>query len=396
MKILSITAQKPSSTGSGVYLTEVVKALKEQGHVQAVMAGVTREDKIELPEGVTLYPVYFESEELPYPVVGMSDEMPYKSTRYMDMTKEMTECFKNSFLKVLDQAITEEKPDLILCHHLYYLTALVRERYPEKKVYGFCHNTDLRQMENTSFQREFIMEQIPKLDRIFALQKMQKEVIRKTYQMAGDSIHIIGTGYNSHIFFRTREKASSNDQVKRMIFAGKITQKKGVKSFLRALNLLEYDKEHLKIILAGGAGNEKEYQEITELAEKCKYEVEFAGCVSQIRLAELYNESDIFVLPSMFEGLPLTVIESLACGDRVVMTELPGVKEWLDETVPGADIRYVPLPRMKGADEPVEEDLPAFEERLAKSLDMALNERMQIISDVSNISWEKIAEEVIR
>lgn len=39
MKILSITAQKPSSTGSGVYLTEVVKALKEQGHVQAVMGG---------------------------------------------------------------------------------------------------------------------------------------------------------------------------------------------------------------------------------------------------------------------------------------------------------------------------------------------------------------------
>ena len=69
MKILSITAQKPSSTGSGVYLTEVVKALKEQGHVQAVMAGVTREDNVELPEGVTLYPVYFESEELPYPVL---------------------------------------------------------------------------------------------------------------------------------------------------------------------------------------------------------------------------------------------------------------------------------------------------------------------------------------
>lgn len=73
-----------------------------------------------------------------------------------------------------------------------------------------------------------------------------------------------------------------------------------------------------------------------------------------------------------------------------------GVKEWLDETVPGADIRYVKLPRMRGADEPVEEDLPAFEERLAKALCEALEEKIQSISDVNNISWERIAEEVIR
>ncbi len=40
-----------------------------------------------------------------------------------------------------------------------------------------------------------------------------------------------------------------------MIFAGKITQKKGVKSLLRALNLLDYEKEKIQLILAGGAGN---------------------------------------------------------------------------------------------------------------------------------------------
>lgn len=66
----------------------------------------------------------------------MSDEMPYISTRYKDMTEEMTVQFRNAFLAVLDEVIEREDPELILCHHLYYLTALVRERYPEKKVYG--------------------------------------------------------------------------------------------------------------------------------------------------------------------------------------------------------------------------------------------------------------------
>ena len=40
MKILSISAQKPDSTGSGIYLTELVKAFSKKGHEQAVMAGI--------------------------------------------------------------------------------------------------------------------------------------------------------------------------------------------------------------------------------------------------------------------------------------------------------------------------------------------------------------------
>ena len=47
MRILSITAQKPNSTGSGVYLTELVKEYEILGHEQAVVAGVYREDLIE-------------------------------------------------------------------------------------------------------------------------------------------------------------------------------------------------------------------------------------------------------------------------------------------------------------------------------------------------------------
>ena len=62
------------------------------------------------------------------------------------------------------------------------------------------------------------------------------------------------------------------------------------------------------------------------------------------------------------------MIEALACGNRVVMTDLPGIADWLSDAVPGADIRYVRMPGMCNADEPVEEDLPAFEERLEDAL----------------------------
>ena len=40
------------------------------------------------------------------------------------------------------------------------------------------------------------------------------------------------------------------------------------------------------------------------------------------------------------------------------MTDLPGVKEWIDTYAPGADIRYVTLPLMRNVDEAVPATLP--------------------------------------
>ena len=79
---MTITAQKPHSTGSGFYLTEMVKGFAALGHEQAVLAGVYREDTVDFPAGTVFYPVHFKTEELPFPIAGMSDEMPYESTIY--------------------------------------------------------------------------------------------------------------------------------------------------------------------------------------------------------------------------------------------------------------------------------------------------------------------------
>ena len=396
MKILSVTAQKPNSTGSGIYLTELVKAMDEEGHEQAVVAGINREDAIELPDRVGFYPVYFEQEDLPYPIVGMSDEMPYVSTRYCDLTPEMTEQFKNAFVNVLKKAVEELNPDVILCHHLYLLTAIVREHFPGRRVYGFCHNTDLRQMQKNSLETEYIRTQICALDRVYALQQAQKVKILEIYGLDPAKVQVVGTGYNSEVFWTDGPKKSSLDGKIRIAYAGKIAEKKGVMSLMRALRQLPYREEELEVLLAGGAGNQKEYQEIVELSKLCACKVKFLGKLTQPELAKVYNACDIFVLPSFFEGLPLTVIEALACGDRVVMTELPGIREWMKETVPGADIRYVRLPEMRNADEPVLEELPAFEQRLKDVLEECIEAGETNSADVSNISWETIACEVVR
>ena len=171
-------------------------------------------------------------------------------------------------------------------------------------------------------------------------------------------------------------------------------------SLIRSLSVLYSRKDacsrdELLVQLAGSAGNQEEYEQIRQMAAKCPYEVRFLGRLSQPELAKIYRESDIFVLPSFFDGLPLTVIEALACRNRVVMSDLPGIRKWLMEAAPHGDVRFVEMPQMRNTDEPVLETLPAFEERFADALLASIRTNERKAADVSRISWERIADRVL-
>lgn len=395
MKILSVTAQKPDSTGSGVYLTELVRELDKMGHQQMVIGGVYESDKVTLPAGVTFAPVYFRSEELPFPITGMSDEMPYDSTRYCDMTEEMTEQFIQAFRKVVKRVVNEFQPDLVICHHLYFLGSMIRELYPELCICGVCHGSDLRQVKKNPWQREYIMQQVCKFNRLFALHKEQKDQLVEFYGCDESLVSVIGTGYNSDVFFRNEEvKQAREDDVHRFIFAGKLSEKKGVKSLLRATHYLK-EPEKTEIVLAGGYATEKELNEIKVLAEEAPCKVTFLGRIPQPVLAEELNKSDVFILPSFFEGLPLVNIEAMACGLRVVCTDLPGIQPWMNTYIPDNGVVFVTPPRMENEDEPLAEDLPGFERALAEAMEHAYEREAVSAEKIEDVSWKGLANRLI-
>ena len=66
------------------------------------------------------------------------------------------------------------------------------------------------------------------------------------------------------------------------------------------------------------------------------------------------NQSDVFVLPSFYEGLPLVIIEALACGTYVICTDLPGIRNWIDQNLPDNGVVFVEPPKRVNEDEPVE------------------------------------------
>lgn len=418
MKILSILAQKPSSTGSGIYLTELLKSFHKMGEEQAVVYGVTKEDKLPEFSGVKVYPVYYESKNLPFPVLGMSDEMPYRSTRYRDLTEEMLESFRFAFLQKIQEAVEEFRPDILLCHHLYLLTALVREAFPNLPIYGFCHNTDLRQMEKHSLKREFIQENIRKLDRIFTPKEAQKKEVIRVYGVDPDKIRNIAVGYNEERFFlpkgdilfrggipRRRRVSLPNGEVLEkgealdLLFAGKLGEKKGVFSLLRAVE--EFYKEEgkicpLRLFLAGDNGNLEEKEAVYALAKSCSYPIYFLGRLDQEELVKFYQFSDIFTLPSFFDAVPLTVLEALACGNKVVLTDLEGLEDFFKENTPASPVFFVNLPVMQNQDEMREEDTAAFEMKLKESIKKAAEYSYEKMVPISFLSWDSICKKIMQ
>lgn len=414
MRILSILAQKPSSTGSGIYLTELLRNFHLMGEEQAVVFGLASGEELPVFSGVKSYPVWYESENLPFPVLGMSDEMPYKSTRYKDLTESMLEQFCTAFLTACRKAVEEFQPDLLLCHHLYLLTAMVREAFPDKMIYGFCHNTDLRQMEKHGLCRDYIIKQMQTLNRIYTPKEAQKEAVIRIYGVDPARIFNIAIGYNAERFHLPKEKQFFRDGIPRrteillpngekvekgestdLLFAGKLGEKKGIFSLLRAAGKLAGEGRKIRLFLAGDNGNQKEKEAVYALAESATYPIYFLGRLEQEVLAGFYQFSDIFVLPSFFDAVPLTALEALASGNKVVLSTLDGLEAFFREHCPTAPVFFAELPKMVHQDEMRKEDIPFFEENVQNAILSAMEYPYQKMADVSSLSWGSLCHKIV-
>ncbi|RYZ11147.1 MAG: glycosyltransferase family 1 protein [Comamonadaceae bacterium] len=112
----------------------------------------------------------------------------------------------------------------------------------------------------------------------------------------------------------------------RLLFVGNLSQRKGVSDLLAALAQPGFDGPDFELVLAGG-GDIAHYRAQAE-ALGVAARVSFAGWCEQAEVARLMSRSDLLVLPSYDEGLPLVILEALAHGVPVLCTpvgEIPQV-----------------------------------------------------------------------
>ncbi|MBQ0004440.1 MAG: glycosyltransferase family 4 protein [Clostridiales bacterium] len=380
-------------------MTEIVNSFDRAGHTQGVVAGIYREDTVAFPEGVSFYPVYFDED---FPIYGMSDSMPYPSSLYREMDNKASERFEDMFRAAVSEAVNNLNPDIIICHHLFLLTAIVREMYPDRYVCGQCHGSDLRQFRNCPALAERIARGIRTLDRIYALHKSQADEIVNLYGVEPERITISGSGYNAELFNTDGRKAETPEEPLVLVYAGKLSKAKGVPELFEAVRKLSSESRHsFRVIIAGGCQDSDVQEQLNNLIAESEEQsgsrlvsVEYLGLIKQVQLADVFRKAHVFVLPSYYEGLGLVLIEAMASGLVPVTNRLPGIKEWIDSSINNSNAVYVNMPEMELIDKPYDSELPAYIDRLADGIAEAFDTCIKGFDqpDTSRISWDNMAD----
>ena len=402
-RILRVLCQQPCYTGSGVTLVQLVKQTKKTGLEQFILFGRPAGGKNPFEEIInvnqTLAVVFrngntSEGSEIPFPVAGMSDEMPYRSTKFSEFDLSMLETYLSAFAFKIQEAVEKFHPNIIHAHHLWLVTSLCRLLCPELPVIGHCHNTALRQLVLAKQLKKFVVQPIRDLDMIILLNENQKtEVINKfalnQRPIIKPQLEIIGTGIDTGIFQPTIMRNSERGKTKKIIYVGKLSFAKGVPQLIQAYEQLmdEFDGDCELILVESGAGAETNF--ILKLIENSKGSIKYLGQLDQHSLAAQLRNCDLFILPSFYEGIPLVLLEAIACGCLGIVTDLPGLQDCLEKTCNSLDrVEYLDLPEMESIDKPKRRDLPSFVENLKELMKKQLSRSESRSAEI--ITFEKI------
>ncbi|MDO5028714.1 MAG: glycosyltransferase family 4 protein [Bacillota bacterium] len=395
MKILHVLTQLPAKTGSGVYFTNLINSLNKLGIENAAIYGIEEVHDIDL-EASLVEEVSYKTEELDFHICGMSDQMPYKSTIYREMSEDQIDRLLKAFEKRLLKIKADFQPDLVISHHLFLVTDLVRRVFADTKVVGISHGTDMRQMRKCNHFANRL-ENLKDLDLVLTVTEAEDQAMVDLLGLDPEKIHLVGGGYNQDVFYPAKEPRKDNKLV--VMYAGKISPSKGVFELAATVPILAQAYENIEVHLVGNASEED--KKILKSQAQNLDNLKIYDAENQAVMADHLRAADVFVLPSYFEALGLIAIEALACHKLTVTSQIEGLKTLLGpDLVKSGIIEFVDLPRIINVDQAVEEDKAAYVQRLAEKILLQisrLDENIfteKISQDIYNFSWDKIGKRI--
>ncbi len=122
----------------------------------------------------------------------------------------------------------------------------------------------------------------------------------------------------------------SND----ILFLGRLSPKKGVSDLIEAFAMVESEFPESNLRIVGEGPESKELKEKVESLD-VKNRVEFTGRVSDEQIPLHYRSAGAFVLPSLWEGHPLTLLEAWASETPVIASSVEGIEEFVNHKETG-------------------------------------------------------------
>jgi glycosyltransferase involved in cell wall biosynthesis len=138
---------------------------------------------------------------------------------------------------------------------------------------------------------------------------------------------------------RLRRELEVDAETPVLLSVGRLSKQKGLQHLLRAMPEVHKEISNARLVLVGAGEDEAALKDLTgELG--LEGAVSFLGWRSEI--PEFLKDTDLLVLPSLWEGMPNVILEAMACGVPAVATEVGGTPELVSDgetgfLVPPAD-----------------------------------------------------------
>ncbi len=145
-----------------------------------------------------------------------------------------------------------------------------------------------------------------------------------------NQMHVIHCGVDPDLF----DINSHTESGKRLLFVGRLAAAKGLPILLESLAILQQAYPDVSLTVVGDGPDRKQLEKTTtELG--LSRNVNFVGYKSQTEVREYFQQTDVFVMSSFAEGIPVVLMEAMAAGVPVVATQIAGISELVEDGVNG-------------------------------------------------------------
>lgn len=166
-------------------------------------------------------------------------------------------------------------------------------------------------------------------DAIIAVSNFTKEAIRTQYQMDPSKIFTV---YNGVVLPKKVIKAKKTIQSKVVLFLGRVTPQKGPEFFVRAAAKIAVKFPDVKFVIAGSGDL---FESMIELAADLGIGKHFhyTGFLNREQVNEMYQISDLFVLPSVSEPFGISPLEAVSYNVPVIISRQSGISETIENCI---------------------------------------------------------------
>ena len=157
---------------------------------------------------------------------------------------------------------------------------------------------------------------------------MRAQAMRRVRPDQWDKMHIIRCGVDLSVLPVSKDRGEQHET--RIICVGRLSPEKGYFGLLQVMANLIADGLNLSLTIVGGGPAEDDIRDQIRALELSET-VRLAGALPEAETLEQISRSDIFVLPSLMEGLPVVLIEALAMGKAVLASRVAGIPELIKD-----------------------------------------------------------------